>query len=153
MDSSAQRQALREQLIEHEGVELRPYRDTRGILTIGVGRNLESVGLRREEAMYLLDNDIRACVGDLARSYPWFESLDPVRQRALIDLRFNLGGKGLRAFVKFLDALSTNDVATAAKELTDSKWFTQVGRRGPRLVWMIQTGLEPLPEPEDSHEA
>ena len=51
--------ALEQQLIEHEGLELDMYKDTMGIATIGVGRNLEHVGLRNEaEARFLLRSDI-----------------------------------------------------------------------------------------------
>ena len=34
---------LIEQLIDHEGIELKAYKDTVGKITIGVGRNLDDV--------------------------------------------------------------------------------------------------------------
>jgi lysozyme len=39
---------LKQQLIDHEGMRLRPYRCTSKKLTIGVGRNLDDVGISRE---------------------------------------------------------------------------------------------------------
>ena len=45
-------------LIHQEGLKLKPYRDIRGILTIGVGRNLETSGIRESEALNMLANDI-----------------------------------------------------------------------------------------------
>lgn len=46
--------ALKEELIRDEGLRLKPYRDTVGKLTIGVGRNLDDVGITKDEAMHLL---------------------------------------------------------------------------------------------------
>ena len=43
---------IEEQLILHEGLRLKPYRDTVGKLTIGVGRNLDDVGITRAEAFF-----------------------------------------------------------------------------------------------------
>ena len=45
-------------LKRHEGLRLKPYQDTIGKLTIGYGRNLDDRGISKEEAEYLLRNDI-----------------------------------------------------------------------------------------------
>ena len=50
---------LKEQLIRHEGLRLTVYDCPAGYKTIGVGRNLEGKGVTEEEAMYLLDNDLK----------------------------------------------------------------------------------------------
>jgi len=60
---------LEDQLILHEGMRLNIYKDTVGIWTIGVGRNLEYVGLCAEaEARYLLRSDVLAIRGGLTKS-------------------------------------------------------------------------------------
>ena len=41
--------------MRHEGLRLKPYRDTAGKLTIGVGRNLDDVGVSEAEAFALLN--------------------------------------------------------------------------------------------------
>ena len=46
------------QLKRHESLELKPYKCTSGKLTIGVGRNLEDIGITEQEAELLLLNDI-----------------------------------------------------------------------------------------------
>ena len=51
---------LRQMLTLHEGVRLKPYLCTAGKTTIGVGRNLDDVGITREEADMMLDGDIDA---------------------------------------------------------------------------------------------
>ena len=129
------------QLTLHEGMRLKPYTDTVGKMTIGVGRNLTDVGITREEALDLLSNDIDTCVTDLI-SFSWFVTLDPVRQRALCDLRFNLGPRRFRGFVKMLAAIEHGDFETAANELTASQWALQVQQsRRMRLVSMLRTGV------------
>ena len=78
-------------LITHEGLRLKPYRCAAGKLTIGVGRNLEDVGITEEEALYLLKNDIRRVINELKDVLPFWNELSKTRQEALIDMCFNLG--------------------------------------------------------------
>jgi lysozyme len=139
--TTAERASLREQLIKHEGLRLRVYTDSLGILTIGVGRNVRDKGLTGMEALYLLDNDIDECEADLL-TFPWFVTLNAIRQRAVLDLRFNLGPTKLRQFKKFLGAMNACDFPTAAAELMDSRWFLQVQpSRGQRIVRQILNGV------------
>lgn len=134
--------ALRHQLMDHEGLRLRVYKDTLGIETIGVGRNLRDRGITNAEAMHLLDNDIEDCLADCL-TFPWFVTLDATRQIALIDLRFNLGHYKLRLFKQFLAALSVRDYDKAAEQLLASKWATQVQpNRVRRIVSQIRYGAE-----------
>ena len=49
---------LMEDLVRDEGLRLELYQDSVGKWTIGVGRNLDDVGISEDEAMYLLRNDI-----------------------------------------------------------------------------------------------
>lgn len=139
--TSADREALRRQLMRHEGLRLKPYMDTVGTFTIGHGRNLESRGISEAEALYLLDNDIAACINDLV-TLPWFADLDPVRQRVFVDLCFNLGIKRLLEFTKMLDAAVHKDWPRAARELMTSRYAEQVGQRARTLAAMLRTGTE-----------
>lgn len=134
------RAALRAQLIRHEGLRLTVYRCPAGKLTIGVGRNLEGRGITEAEALMLLDNDIDLCVRGLTSQYAWFPDLDPVRQRAMVDLAFNLGLAGLAAFKSTLAAMGRGDYDAAGDHLKRSLWYRQVQSRGPRIVAMIRTG-------------
>ena len=135
------RQALVDLLIRHEGVKLKVYTDSLGVPTIGVGRNLASVGISEKEAMQLLENDIDAAIHDLT-SFGWFADLDPVRQRAVVDFRFNVGGGTFRMFPNFIHAMAVGNYLGAAEELRTSKWATQVGFRAKELADMIATGQE-----------
>ncbi|HQN14652.1 MAG TPA: hypothetical protein PLP74_21275, partial [Quisquiliibacterium sp.] len=110
---------LIEQLRLHEGERRKPYRDTVGKLTIGIGRNLDDNGLRRDEIEYLLANDIADARADLDRYLPWWRGLDPVRQRVLIDMVFNMGmgapnRGGLLSFVNTLSEIRRGNYGIAA---------------------------------------
>ena len=131
--------SIEEQLILHEGMKLKPYRCPAGKLTIGVGRNLEDKGLSKQEALFLLRRDIAEVTNEL-RKYPWFETLDMVRQKVLIDMAFNLGINGLLSFKKMLSYLKAGDYEKAADEMVNSRWYGQVGDRAKRLVKMMRTG-------------
>jgi len=135
---------LREQLIKHEGLKLRLYRDPVGLLTIGVGRNLDAIGITRDEALFMLDNDIDQVVLQCTDAFPWFaQGINSVRQRAVADLCFNMGINKLKEFKHTLGDLAEGDFDSAADNLILSKWFRQVGVRGPRIVHMIRTGNDP----------
>ena len=79
---------LKDQLILHEGLELKPYRCSAGYLTLAVGRNIEELGITEDEARYLLDNDILRVSKELDDNIPWWRDLSEVRQRVLLDLCF-----------------------------------------------------------------
>lgn len=127
----------------HEGERLKPYRCTAGKLTIGVGRNLEDVGITREESDFLLANDIKRVETELQTAFPWASTLDEVRRHVMVDMLFNLGLSRLRGFRKFLAAMSRKDWDTAAVEMMDSRWARQVGSRAARLRDMVRTGRWP----------
>ena len=91
--------SLRDDLIRHEGLMLTPYRDSEGVLTIGVGRNLEN-GITREEALYLLDNDIIRHAAELGQRFPVVHSLDQRRYEVLVNMAFNMGIPRLATFRK-----------------------------------------------------
>jgi lysozyme len=131
---------LREMLIRHEGLRLRPYRCTGGKLTIGVGHNLDDNGITHEIAMLLLQQDIANTLEELHAAYPWIVNMSVVRQDALADMAFNLGLPRLRQFTKTLKALSIGDYLEAHHQMLDSLWAQQVGTRARELAQMILTG-------------
>lgn len=130
---------LEDELIHDEGIRYKPYRDSVGILTIGVGRNLEDVGLRSSEIMQMLTNDIHQAEADLIRLFPWFIYLNDVRQRVLVNMAF-MGVGRLIGFRKMLAAIANEQWTVAAAEMLDSKWARQVGNRAIRLAKKMETG-------------
>lgn len=129
------------QLRRDEGLRLTPYADTQGILTIGVGRNLNGVGISREEAEYLLGNDVYRATSSLAKFIPWAVNLDDARHGVLVNMCFNLGIGSLLGFEKFLSAMKSGDWSGASAEMLNSKWAKQVGVRANRLSQQLILGV------------
>lgn len=107
---------LKQVLLKHEGKRNKPYQDTKGIWTVGVGHNL-NVPLSDAAVMHILDDDMREAINDCLHHFPWFADLDDTRKIAMISLRFNLGLGGLLAFRKFLYYMELGHYASAADEL------------------------------------
>ena len=131
---------LIEILKRHEGVKDTLYKCTADKWTIGVGRNLEDVGLSEDEIEYLLQNDIERTKNLIERYMPWYSDLDEVRQEALINFVFNVGIGTAMKFKNAMTALEAHDYDTAAIEMMDSNWAKQVGSRAVEVTEMIKTG-------------
>lgn len=136
-------QKLIAQLITHEGLRLKPYRDTVGKTTIAVGRNLDDVGISEDEAMLLLGNDIYRAIHDLEIRLEWFYQMDDARQAVLIDMCFNMGWPRLSQFKKTLAYCEAGNWSAAAAEMLNSTWAKQVGNRAKTLSLMMESGQWP----------
>lgn len=129
-----------EMLIRHEGLKLRLYKCTANKWSIAIGRNLEDRGISEDEAIYMLNNDVRDFYNELKRSLPWYESLNDVRRAALMSMAF-MGVPKLLLFKKMLAAITKNDWNEAAKQALDSKWAKDVGtNRSGEIAAMLRTG-------------
>lgn len=131
---------LIDQIIRHEGLELKPYKCTSNKLTIGIGRNLQDVGITEDEAKYLLMNDLARVDAQMEKLMPWSQNLNPARYDALMNFVFNVGIGTALKFENAMAALKESDFDTAAAELLDSRWSTQVGSRAQELATQIKTG-------------
>ena|SRR5688572_328641 len=137
--------ALDRQLLTHEGLKLKPYRDTLGHLTIGIG-HLLSKGISRRAAQLIYEDDLLEATIFLHTAYPWtvgWITSDPVRYRVLVDMAFNLGSR-LAEFKATLRAAKAKDWEAMAAGMENSLWYEQTGRRAATLVTMIRTGQDPF---------
>lgn len=132
---------LKQQLIAHEGLRLRPYVDTKGKLTIGVGRNLTDVGISADEAYDLLDHDITATVNGIVTAMPWTQMLTAARFRVLVDIGFNTGLDGLLKFHRMLAAAQVGEYEQAALEIEHSHLAPNRARRLAMLMRGISKDL------------
>jgi lysozyme len=132
------RQRVALQLLQDEGLRLKPYRCTAGRLTIGVGRNLDDRGISETEAFMLLDNDIGDCWTRLSANLPWVADAPENVQEVLVNMAFNLGMDGLLQFTTALGHLQACRYAEAAQAMLASKWTRQVGKRAERLAEMVR---------------
>lgn len=130
-----------EQLRRDEGVRLKPYTDTIGKLTIGVGRNLTDNGIADDESDVLLHNDVTRVDTELTDNLHFYPSLDTARKGVLLNMCFNMGIVRLQGFAKMLNAIANQDWDTAAIEMLDSLWAQQVGDRATRLAQQMREGV------------
>lgn len=134
-----QEQILKERLSRTEGRRNRPYVDTVGKLTIGVGHNLTDKGLSDKMIDNIFVEDITQAEID-AETIPVYQKLDPIRQTVIIDMVFNMGLNEVTKFQKTLGYLSRGDYDGAADEMLLSTWARQVGRRAVELSNILRTG-------------
>lgn len=127
-------------LTNDEGYKTKPYKDTTGHLTIGVGRNLTAKGLSPACIELCLDEDIEETCEYLDRFLPWWRRETEPRQRVLANMCFNLGIKGLLGFTNMLAAIEAQDYTRASKEMLNSRWAKQVGDRAVRLATAMKLG-------------
>lgn len=131
---------LKNQLKRHEGLRLKPYKCSAGKLTIGYGRNLDDRGICNNEADAMLAADARSAVLDCRKLFPTFDALSAGRQIALADMMYNLGRTKLARFVKMRRALGRGNFGETARQMNDSAWYSQVGRRAETLCCMMIEG-------------
>jgi lysozyme len=130
-----------------EGLKYIVYSDTLGLKTCGIGHLLtpadghyelgQSVTQEQIDKWYA--SDIIAAITIAKKCINNYDSLDDVRQRILVNLAFNMGNKLLQ-FKNTLKAVQNRQFGVAAEGLRNSKWFTQVGKRGPAMADAMALG-------------
>lgn len=123
---------------QHEGLRLKPYKDTVGALTVGYGHNLEQE-ITLEEADVFLLQDVTKAIRELDRAFKGWKEHSETRQNVLIEMAFNMGAPRLATFRRFWYALSQKDYQTATQEMLDSQWARQVGQRARTLAARMET--------------
>lgn len=134
---------ITKQLRRDEGERLSAYQDHLGFWTIGVGRLIDARrggGISKEESDMLLSNDIDVRVKALENHIPWFKELDDARKGVLVNMAFQLGITGLLGFRNTLEAVRTRRFHEAAKNMRQSKWYSQTPNRAERLAKQMETG-------------
>ena len=137
---------LKDQLAADEGTRTRPYKDHRGNLTIGIGHNLDAKPLSARAIQTIFEDDVADAMADLDRFLPWWHQLNAPRQRALINMAFQLGigsvhyHTGLLAFERLLSALRLEDWTGAYRETLDSTYAKQTPERAKRIAEVFRTG-------------
>lgn len=134
----------------NEGVRLKAYKDTLGILTVGVGFNLERLDARTRCVRHgidydrlvagrvllttaqvdaLLEEDLAASLVGLREMLPSFDNMPTLARLVLIDMRFQLGAGGLKKFKNTLAAFRDRDWKRAAEGLRASLAYKQTTHR------------------------
>ena len=146
---------LTKEIKEHEGFRSIPYCDAcsknfrectctpklSGKLTVGYGWNLEGHPITEELATVVLNHQIIEAYDDVSEYLKevW-DDLSDNRQRVLVNMRFNLGAKSFRTFVRTLRAVMVGRYEDAANSMLVSKWAKQVGQRAVYLAELMRSG-------------
>lgn len=130
------------------GEPITPATARKGNPTIAVGLNLlttaahlgiRSLGLNYQDVasgqLTLTDQQIdhlfaislNSAIGDAFRLFSGFDQFPEPQQIVIVDLCFNLGGPKLATFHHTCAAIRAHNWADAARYLSDSEWFHQVG--------------------------
>lgn len=116
--------------------------------TIAFGCALDISGMSREQGTVMALEKAQDMNVGLCNSLPWYPTLDEPRRRVLIEMAYNMGLHGLLQFKNMLAAVQVGDWKTAAAEMLNSKWATEVddgpgGKlgRADRLAAQMETGV------------
>jgi len=132
---------IKDLLIKHEDLKLFPYHCPAGRLTIGVGRNIEDNGISKDEAIYLLENDIKRVKSELREIFPKFDELPENIKMVLIDMDFNLGKSRFLQFKHMIKAVKNRNWAQMIEEMKNSHWCNQVKNRCEDDVRLVEEVL------------
>ena len=142
---------MEEDLLRDEGLRLRPYRCSAGHLTIGVGHRIrpgerfdEHDTISVEVAGMLLTRDIATALGTANVTFgrERFESMTDARQRAIVNMIFNLGADRFAGFVKMIRAIKEHRWDDASTECLTSRYAKLVGARAERVAAALKTGRD-----------
>ena len=137
---------IKAMIIKHEGVRNKPYKDSLGLWTVGVGhligdgKSLPDSWNRtftNDEVMQMFDEDY-SHHKSAAMKIPGFDKVDSRGQGALTDLTFNMGPNWISKWPKLKKQLGEGDTQSAASNLEESKWYGQVGNRAPAVVSLLK---------------
>ena len=135
------RARLSEDVQAAEGWRPKAYLDSVGVLTIGFGTNLEELTIDRTLGAQWLAAGLASAEREAERGFPWYATASPRRQRAIVEMIYNMGLPRLRGFKGMLVACATGLWDVAATEALDSKWAKQVGpSRSQRIANMLKEG-------------
>jgi lysozyme len=130
-----------------EGFSGVPYRCTKGYLTIGYGRNLETNPLPEymqrdfnhkpltpEEAEQLLIEDVYVVVHRIEKHFGRLNTVAPARYAVLVMMAYQLGFSGLLAFKNMAREWERGNYSLCALHMLDSKWYRE---DTPKRAWRL----------------
>ena len=140
------KQRLYASVEHHEGYRSKAYRDTLGHWTVGYGTNLETLEIDLATARAWLHSRLEWSEAAIS-TQPGWEGLNGVRKATLIEMAYQLGGRGCKKFVKMWSAIEGKDWPRAAREMGHSRWASQTPKRvnelKARMLWGTWDGRNP----------
>lgn len=137
-----------------EGFSSKVYNCSEGYKTVGWGTNLDArrvfnnrntsnikIGehFNNEVLLSALKNDLKISETNVKKLVKTFDNQPLVVKIVLVDLSYNLGYNGLSKFKRFISAIERKDYKRAAKELKNSRYYHQTGRRSKEHVKVLNS--------------
>ncbi|WIL41251.1 glycoside hydrolase family protein [Pantoea agglomerans] len=135
-----------------EGFRARPYIDTEGYPTIGVGFLIGPKGAAVSNYTFSLSKNVSdvwlqeivdARLKDMQSNPSIAAALkqcNPARADVLQSMAYQMGINGLAAFKNTLAMVAAGNFAGAAAGMLNSKWATQTPKRAQRHAEVMRTG-------------
>jgi len=146
--TSGEYENIKQMVIANEGWKTKPYKDSRGLWTVGVGHLIGNGKtlpkewdreLTNEEVRQLFEKDFDEHLKQ-AQKTPGWDKANEAGRAGLIDLTYNMGGYWYTKFKKAAAFLKDGNFKDAALELKNSAWYKQVGGRAPVTISLISSG-------------
>jgi lysozyme len=145
----ALRSEIKKQLTHDEGKRYKPYVCSAGKLTIGIGRNIEDVGISEATIEQMFNEDLDRCISHAEKLFPsHWATFTPQRKAGIINMIFNLGVVGFSQFKNMIEAIKQNDSEAIRKHGSASLWAKQVRGRAQRVLSLIADDLDIYPAEE-----
>jgi lysozyme len=141
---------------QFEGYKPAPYKDTRGLWTLGEGTCLETnpisgkdwkalldagyikVSVTGAGARYLMRSKLAGDLRDLATRYPGFAALPGLVQTLLLEMVYQLGVDDLLGFTNFNNLVRSGQFAAAAADGRTTRWYSQTPARAELILKQLE---------------
>lgn len=131
---------------KHEGVRNKPYKDSKGLWTVGIGHLIgDGKTLPPEWNKTFSDDEVKALFKQdydhharAAANIPGYDKVNEKGKGALIDITFNMGPSWYKKWPNFTKALGAGDTEGAVGQLQGSLWAKQVGNRANDDIGLLR---------------
>ncbi len=139
MASKVDFEKAKKMLIFDEGKKTRPYKCTAGKTTIGIGRNLDDVGISDAtiDLMFKEDLERAASICENIFGLEQWNRWSDARRLGWTNFAFQLGRSRMLGFRNTLKAAIAEDWADTERRLRESLWAKQTPNRAERVIAMI----------------
>lgn len=157
------RSTLPRDIIIDEGLRGTSYLDTLGNRTVGIGFNMDdsaarktwkrsgisadfdevyagNQGLTPQQSMQLANISYNIAVKDARSLIRNFDQLAPARQKALVNMSYQMGKNKLSGFEKMIKNIERRQWIKAANEVFNSRYAEQTPERARRIAMQILSG-------------
>jgi len=131
---------VKDRIRDHEGFSIKPYVDTLGYTTGGVGHKIlpsEEIPTTEKGWLKLYDQDFDKAVAAADEITP--DDIHPTAFGIITEMIFQLGKQGCMNFKKMHKAIAEKDHVEASMQMLDSKWRTQTKARCESLAELMRS--------------